>query len=126
MNRYLRAPCLSVDRAVPLCVALAVACQRAKHWAASPTRGAGLGASALWLSAPAHSDTARRSAGQPQADLSPVPGRRVDGYATEEPPGRRGGARTSEPTERTEPGLVDGLRLRRTQHEEADQMPDGG
>lgn len=83
-------------------------------------------ASALWLSPPAHPAAACWREGQPQADLPPIPSRWLDGEAAEAPPRRRGGARTLEPAERTEPSLVDGLRLRRAQHRAADQMPDGG
>ncbi len=82
-------------------------------------------AAALWLSPPAHPAVACLRAGRPQA-IPAVPSNRLDGEVAEAPPCCRGGARTPRPAERAEPDLVDGFRLRRTQHRTAYQMPDGG
>lgn len=115
-NRHLPAPCLSADRAISLGAALSTPRQRAKHQAANPTRGTGTGAPAFRLSAPAYPAAARWRAGQPQADLSPVPVCRFDGETAEAPSRCRHRARTPKPTERAESGVVDGLRLRCAQY----------
>jgi hypothetical protein len=75
---------------------------------------------------PAHPAAACGPAAQPQTDLSPVPSRLLDGEAAGAPARCSSEARTLEPTERSESGVVNGLCLRCTQYRMEDQMQSWG
>lgn len=102
------------DLVVSFVAALSVPLQRARLQAANPTRGAGTGASALWLPGPAYPAAA---AGMQVNHKRIYCLDRAAGLMVKRrrrPPRCCRRARAAEPAERAEQGVVDGLGLRCT------------